>query len=62
MMASEEEDLQFNNPLTPITAEELWNVGEDLLNEFKMGDLSPRLRTQMEKYIRGTSIRIDLGQ
>jgi nitrate/nitrite-specific signal transduction histidine kinase len=45
IMTSEEEDLQFNNPLIPITAEELWSVGEHLLNKFKIGDLSPRLRT-----------------
>jgi hypothetical protein len=62
MIASEEEDSQFNNPSTPITAEELWSVNEHLLNEIEIRDLSPRLRTQMEKYIRGASIRIDLDQ
>jgi hypothetical protein len=62
MMASKEEDPQFDNPPTPITAEELWSIGEHLLNKFEIGDLSLRLRTQIEKYIRGASIQIDLGQ
>lgn len=62
MTKEEEEDSQFNNSSTPITAEELWAVDEHLLNEFERGDISPRLHTQMEKYIRGVSIQVDLGQ
>jgi hypothetical protein len=54
-MASEE-DSQFNTSSSPATAQELWSVDEHLLNEFEIGDLSPHLRTQMEKYIRGMSI------
>lgn len=63
MVADEEKDPQFNDPPTPTAAEELLTVGEDLLEELINEELSPYLRrTQMEKYIRGASIQIDLSQ
>jgi DDE superfamily endonuclease/Tc5 transposase DNA-binding domain len=63
MIAEDEEgNTALDDPPTPINVTQLWSAGEDLLNSLAVSDISPLLRTQIEKYIRGASIRIDFGE